>query len=157
MHTRFDDQLLHQQEETADQELARRLQQPTAVHSTGSYAPCAGLNAVNIVTTDFDSRDQCYVFDVAACADLTSLAVSLSNNTIKLYTARGSDGIAYVGELSGHTDTISEVSFAGVEAPHALYSSSADGTVRGWDSRTGQQAERSAMFCCGVYLLCLST
>ena len=137
MHTRFDEK-----EETADQELARRLQLPTAVQSSTPYTPCAGLNAVNIVKTDFDSRDQCYVFDIAASADSSSLAASLSNNTIKLYKARGSGGLSYVGELSGHTDTISQLSYAGAEAPHALYSSSADGTVSGWDCRTGQQAER---------------
>ncbi len=138
MHVRYDEQ----QEETADEELARRLQQPVATQSSRSNVPCTGLNAVNIVKTDFDNRDQCYVFDIAASADSTNLAASLSNNTIKLYTARGSGGLTYVGELTGHSDTISDISIAGPDTPHALYSSSADGTVRGWDSRSGQQVQR---------------
>ena len=141
MHVRYDEP----QEETADQELARRLQQPAADQSSGPHPPCNGLNAVSIVKTDFDARDQCYVFDIAASADSASLAVSLSNNAIKLYTAQGTGGLAYVGELIGHTDTISALAFAGTDNPHSLYSSSADGSVRAWDSRSGQQTHRYSM------------
>ena len=137
-------------EETADcgsplsteQELARRLQQPVATQSSDSYSACSGLNAVSVLRTDFDSGDQCYVFDVAASTNLGIVAAALSNNTVKLYNTRESGGFTYMGELKGHTDVISEISFAGDDNPHALYSSSEDGSVRGWDSRSGQQAER---------------
>lgn len=138
MHFRFDEET----EETAEQELARRLQQPAATQSSGSYGACTSLHAVNVLKTDFDSGDQCYVFDVAASVTTGIVAAALSNHTVKLYNARDSGGFTYLGELKGHTDVISEIAFAGEDNPHALYSSSEDGSVRGWDSRTGQQAER---------------
>lgn len=138
MHFRFDEET----EETAEQELARRLRQPAATQSSGSYGACTNLHAVNVLKTDFDSGDQCYVFDVAASMTVGIVAAALSNHTVKLYNARDSGGFTYLGELKGHTDVISEIAFAGDDNPHALYSSSEEGSVRGWDSRTGQQAER---------------
>ena len=137
MHIRYDEE----QEETAEQELARRMQQPVAAQSTGSHAPCAALNAVNIVKTDFDGRDQCYVFDLAVNADSHSVAASLSNHTIKLFTARDSQGLSYVGDLTGHTDTVTSVLFGDQSNSNALYSSSEDGTIRCWDCRSGKQAQ----------------
>ncbi|KAL3157293.1 hypothetical protein ABBQ38_001524 [Trebouxia sp. C0009 RCD-2024] len=140
MHFRFDEET----EETAEQELARRLRQPAATQSSGSYGACTNLHAVNVLKTDFDSGDQCYVFDVAASMTVGIVAAALSNHTVKLYNARDSGGFTYLGELKGHTDVISEIAFAGDDNPHALYSSSEEGSVRGWDSRTGQQAESFA-------------
>lgn len=134
MHVRFD-------EDSAEQELTRRLQSPAAAQRPIVAVTCAALTAVNVVRTDFDS-DQCYVFSVAANSDSTSVAASLSNNSIKLYSARDAAGLSFVGSLNGHSDIITSVSYAMADTPHALYSSSEDGTVRGWDARTGQQAER---------------
>lgn len=60
------------------------------------------------------------------------MAASLSTNGIKLY------GLAtgqFLGDCIGHTDTISDVSFSDADSPHMLCSSSADGTVRAWDTR----------------------
>ena len=144
MHFRFDEET----EETAEQELARRLQQPAATQSSGTYSACTSLHSVNVLKTDFDSGDQCYVFDVAASTTTGIVAAALSNHTVKLYNARDSGGFKYLGELKGHTDVISEISFARDDNPHALYSSSEDGSVRGWDSRTGQQAERYRSLAC---------
>lgn len=138
MHFRFDEQ----GDETAEQELARRLQQPVATQTSESHSICSSLNAVSVVKTDFDTHDPCYVFNVAASGDCQIVAASLSNQAIKLYNAKGSGGLAYLGELTGHTEVISEISFAGEDNPHGLYSSSEDGTVKGWDSRTGQQVQR---------------
>ena len=129
-------------EETAEQELARRLQQPAATQSSVPYSACSSLNAVNVLRTDFDTGDQCYVFHVAASMHTGTVAAALSNHTVKLYNARDSGGFTYLGELKGHADVVSEIAFAGDDEPHALYSSSEDGSIRGWDSRTGQQAQR---------------
>lgn len=136
MHIRYDEE----QEETAEQELARRMQQPVAAQNTAAHAPCAALNVVNIVKTDFDGRDQCYVFDLAASTDSSTVAASLSNHTIKLYTAR--DGLQYIGDLTGHTDTITAVKFADQSNSTGLHSSSEDGTIRSWDCRSGKQAQQ---------------
>lgn len=133
-------------EETAEQELARRLQQPAATQSSGSYSACSRLNAVNVLRTDFDTGDQCYVFHVAASTHNGTVAAALSNHAVKLYTTRDSGGFTYLGELKGHTGVVSEIAFAGDDNPHALYSSSEDGSIRGWDSRTGQQAQRFSQF-----------
>ena len=135
MHVRFD-------EDSAEQELTRRLATSAAAQRPIAAVPCAVLTAVNVVRTDFDSGDQCYVFGVAASADLTSVAASLSNNSIKLYSARDAAGLSFVGSLNGHRDIITSISYAMADTPYALYSSSEDGTVRGWDARTGQEAER---------------
>lgn len=135
MHIRYD-------EDPAQQELASRLvtEDPAQRHIVS--APCSALTAVSVVRTDFDSGDQCYVFNVATTPDSTAVAASLSNNTIKLYSARDAGGLSYVGSLNGHTDIVTSVSYALADTPHALYSSSEDGSVRGWDTRSGQQAER---------------
>ena len=134
-------------EETAEQELARRLQQPAATQNSGSYSACSKLNAVNVLRTDFDTGDQCYVFHVAASTHSGTVAAALSNHAVKLYTTRDSGGFSYLGELKGHTDLVSEIAFAGGDNPHAVYSSSEDGTIRGWDSRTGKQAQRFSPMC----------
>lgn len=133
MHLRFEEDL-------AEQELSRRLQAPPAQRPVPA-APCASLTAVNVVRTDFDSGDQCYVFSVAASPDLSSVAASLSNNTIKLYSIGKAGALSFVGGFSGHTDVVTSLSYALADTPHAVYSSSEDGTVRGWDTRSGQQAE----------------
>lgn len=135
MHIRYD-------EDPFQQDLANRLASEEAVQSRFVSAPCATLNAVSVVKTDFDTGDQCYVLHVAATADLTSVAASLSNNTIKLYSAREAGGLSFVGTFDRHTDTITSISYPLADTPHALYSSSEDGSVRGWDVRSGQQVER---------------
>ncbi|KAL0043718.1 hypothetical protein WJX82_010118 [Trebouxia sp. C0006] len=141
MHTRFDDQ----QEETADQELARRLQQPTAVHSTGSYAPCAGLNAVNIVKTDFDSRDQGWDSRTGQQAESFSAghsklwSFSLSGH----HLVAGSDGqIIFWDRRTGkqcgaftdtHAEDVTQVKFC----QSRLLSGSVDGLISVFDVANG--------------------
>lgn len=128
-------------EESAEQELARRLQQPAATQNSIPYSACSSLNAVNVLKTDFNSGDRCYVFHVTASTHAGTVAAALSNHSIKLYNSRDSGRFTYLGELNGHTDAVSEIAFAGEDNPHALYSSSEDGTIRAWDSRSGQQAQ----------------
>lgn len=116
--------------------------QPLAAPS--SSAPCARLSVLTSVRTDFGSKSDCYVFDVAqsqAGEGGVTLAASLSNNRIKLYAARDSE-LAPVGDLAGHGRPITQISFALPESPAVLHSSSRDGTVRGWDTRTKQEGER---------------
>lgn len=94
-----------------------------------------------VVRVDFnDLSDPCYVFKVVRSHDASCFGASVSNNRIKLYNLQAAQ-LTHLGDLVGHTDTITDVSFALPEAPHALHSCSRDGTVRGWDVRSGQQVE----------------
>ena len=71
------------------------------------------------------------------------VAVSLSNHVIKLYRPRES-GLEYERDLQGHSNTIGDLQYALPDAPHALHSCAADGTVLGWDTRVGKQVRRPA-------------
>ncbi|KAK2990619.1 hypothetical protein RJ640_019899 [Escallonia rubra] len=66
------------------------------------------------------------------------MAVSLSTNTVKLYSPVTGQ---FMGECSkGHSSTINEISFSGPPStPHLLHSCSSDGTIRAWDTRSFQQ------------------
>ena len=67
----------------------------------------------------------------------------MSNHVIKLYRPRES-GLEYERDLQGHSNTIGDLQFALPDAPHALHSCAADGTVLGWDTRVGKQVRRPA-------------
>ncbi|XP_038981741.1 WD repeat-containing protein GTS1 isoform X2 [Phoenix dactylifera] len=64
------------------------------------------------------------------------LPVSLSTNTIKLYSPATGQ---YFGECKGHSGTIHEISFSIPSSAHVICSCSSDGTVRAWDTRTFKQ------------------
>lgn len=51
-------------------------------------------------------------------------------------------GLQFVGDLVGHEGMLRELEFGLSDQPHQLHSCAADGTVRGWDTRSGQQVER---------------
>ncbi|KAI9222142.1 WD40-repeat-containing domain protein [Blastocladiella britannica] len=70
-----------------------------------------------------------YIFDVAATP--TTVAVSASNNQIKLYDTQ----LNLLGALNGHINTISSLHFNATDH-NLLYSSSQDGTLCCWDLRT---------------------
>ncbi|XP_024517926.1 WD repeat-containing protein GTS1 [Selaginella moellendorffii] len=76
-----------------------------------------------------------YIFDISTSGD-SMMAVSLSTNGIKLYSPVKDK---LLGELSGHTSTITDIAFPSPLAPHKLCSSSTDGTLRIWDTRTHRQ------------------
>ncbi len=46
-----------------------------------------------------------------------------------------------MGDLVGHEGMLRELKFDLPDAPHLLHSCGADGTVCGWDTRSGQQVE----------------
>lgn len=77
-----------------------------------------------------------YVFQITPKEDWTTMAVSLSNDAVKLYSPSTGQ---YLGECRGHTSTINEIAFADSSSPHLLQSCSSDGTLRAWDTRTFQQ------------------
>lgn len=73
------------------------------------------------------------VFNSIFREDWTSMAVSLSSNTVKLYSPVTGQ---YVGECGKHSDTINHILLSGNDI---LYSCSTDGTLRAWDTRSYQQ------------------
>ncbi|XP_013634044.1 PREDICTED: WD repeat-containing protein 89 homolog isoform X2 [Brassica oleracea var. oleracea] len=83
----------------------------------------------NSIPTNFGSD---YVFQIVPKVDWTAIAVSLSTNTVKLYSPVTAQ---YYGEFKGHTDTVNQIAFSS----DLLHSCSSDGTIRSWDTRSFQQ------------------
>ncbi|KAI3773141.1 hypothetical protein L6452_04344 [Arctium lappa] len=85
----------------------------------------------NSIQTNFGDD---YVFQVVPKEDWTSMAVSLSSNTVKLYSPVTGQ---YVGECcrGQHSGNINQILFSG----NILHSCSSDGTLRAWDTRSYQQ------------------
>lgn len=87
----------------------------------------------NSIQTNFGDD---YVFQITSKEDWSAMAVSLSNNLVKLYSPSTGQ---YFGDLKGHTSTINEIGFVDPLSPHLLLSSSSDSTIRAWDTRNFQQ------------------
>ncbi|KMT05980.1 hypothetical protein BVRB_7g164680 [Beta vulgaris subsp. vulgaris] len=87
----------------------------------------------NSIQTNFGDD---YVFQITSREDCSTMAVSLSNNLVKLYSPSTGQ---YFGQCQGHTSTINEIAFADSSSPHMLFSCSSDATIRAWDTRTLQQ------------------
>jgi len=77
-----------------------------------------------------------YVWFCGCSGDNSAMAVSLSTNVIKLYAPPTGQ---FLGDCLGHSTTISEIAYPDASAPYFLCSSSADGTVRAWDTRVRKQ------------------
>ncbi|KAL0896233.1 hypothetical protein Bca101_080194 [Brassica carinata] len=86
----------------------------------------------NSIPTNFGSD---YVFQIVPKVDWTAMAVSLSSNSVKLYSPLTAQ---YYGEFKGHSDTVNQIAFSS-ESPHLLHSCSSDGTIRSWDTRSFHQ------------------
>jgi WD40 repeat protein len=128
-------------------------QQRSAAQLFGQPAGCRHASKAGSVRVDYAARDQCYVFKVLASPDHSAAAASLSNNTLKVYGIEPAR-LTHTADLKGHTRTITDLQFPDPAAPYAAFTSSADGTVRGWDLRSGQQAQ--AFQAAGHELLCFS-
>jgi len=93
----------------------------------------------------------CYVLDLALKPPETSsspsprgvvtFAAALSSHKIHLYeaTSTGTQVIRFVGPLLGHTKRITAVKFDCPAEPNVLFSSSLDGTIRAWNTKTGEE------------------
>ncbi|CAN8285770.1 unnamed protein product [Cochlearia groenlandica] len=97
------------------------------------------LGLKNSIPTNFGSD---YVFQIVPKFDWSAMAVSLSTNTVKIYSPVTGQ---YYGECKGHSDTINQIAFSSESSsssssyPHLLHSCSSDGTIRSWDTRTFHQ------------------
>ncbi|XP_065861322.1 WD repeat-containing protein GTS1 isoform X2 [Euphorbia lathyris] len=87
----------------------------------------------NFIQTNFGDD---YVFQIVPKDDWTSMAVSLSTNSVKLYSPITGQ---YQGECKGHSATINQIAFSVPSTPHILHSCSSDATIRAWDTRTFRQ------------------
>jgi len=140
MHIRFNDD--DNEAEAAEAPSSSSLPQAEA-HPSGPCSPPARLAVVRSVRADFDSKSECYIYDVVQGPEApgggTTLAASLSNRHLKVYTAHNSE-LVPVGDLTGHTANINGIAFC--QGAHILHSCSTDASVCGWDTRSGQQIER---------------
>ncbi|XP_062203683.1 WD repeat-containing protein GTS1-like [Phragmites australis] len=91
------------------------------------------LGLKNSIQTNFGDD---YVFQIASCQEISTLAVSLSTNALKFYSPATGQ---YLGECKGHEGTIHEISFSTPSPPQVICSCSSDGTVRAWDTRNFKQ------------------
>ncbi|KAL9235770.1 hypothetical protein vseg_010506 [Gypsophila vaccaria] len=90
----------------------------------------------NSIQTNFGDD---YIFQLTPTEDWSAMAVSLSNNSLKLYSPETGQ---YLGECRGHNATINEIAFGDPlsnSSPSLLYSCSSDATLRAWDCRCFQQ------------------
>ena len=99
----------------------------------------SSFSLLSTISTDYDQKDQCYVLHLAHSPATGTVAAALSNKQIKLFNLNNG-GLQFTGNLSGHTGTITSAQCPLSEEPYLLQTTSADGTVREWDLRTGQAA-----------------
>ncbi|KAK3136500.1 hypothetical protein QOZ80_5BG0436770 [Eleusine coracana subsp. coracana] len=114
----------------------------------GASPPASSNSSFPISDSIFSSRRLClknsiqtnfgddYIFQIASCQEISTLAVSLSTNALKFYSPATGQ---YLGECKGHEGTINEISFSVPSSPQVVCSCSSDGTVRAWDTRNFQQ------------------
>ena len=61
---------------------------PAAVPVAAHAGLASGFECVASVRTDFDQKDQCYVFELAHSPGASLVAAALSNRRIKLFNFR---------------------------------------------------------------------
>ncbi|XP_052139259.1 WD repeat-containing protein GTS1 isoform X1 [Oryza glaberrima] len=109
-----------------------------ATSNSSSPSPNSGISSrrlglKNSIQTNFGDD---YVFQIASCQENSTLAVSLSTNALKLYSPATGQ---FLGECTGHSGTIHEISFSAPSSPQVICSCSSDGTIRAWDTRSFKQ------------------
>jgi len=105
------------------------------------------IQALNSLRVSFDFADPCYVLKLASNAHAQAaplVAAALSDRTVKLYQQAEAE-LRHLSDLRGHSGAVADVSLPSA-APLVL-TSSADGSVRCWDARSGACSERCA---CGT-------
>lgn len=113
----------------------------------GEHTMTKELSSIVSLRVDFNFSDPCYVLQLASSSSReesdasTTIAAALSNHAIKLFSC-APDDMKHVSDLCGHTNRITDLSFAEPTASRLAVSSSEDGTVRCWDTRTLQECER---------------
>jgi len=88
---------------------------------------------------DFDEdivNEHHYVFECDINSDGGTIGLSLSNNNINLYSA---ETYKQCQVLAAHSQQISHIRFSALQ-PNTLFSSSSDGTLKIWDTRSSSEA-----------------
>mmetsp|Transcript_9252 Transcript_9252/g.17334 ORF Transcript_9252/g.17334 Transcript_9252/m.17334 type:complete len:415 (-) Transcript_9252:397-1641(-) len=101
---------------------------------------CVKPYCCSTARVDYASDDPSYIFKAIYNSANQTVASSVSDNSIKLFTLRES-GLSLISNLTGHDNTITELSWTSPAEPNNIHTSSTDGTIRGWDIRTGKQTE----------------
>jgi WD40 repeat protein len=129
--------------------------QPAAAQPGPNFTSsgCKQANKCGSVRVDYDTNDQCYVFKVLCTPDHSAAVASLSNHRLKVYSLAPTQ-LTHTSDLQGHQSTITDIQFPDPTCSYAAYTSSTDGTIRGWDLRSGQQAQ--AFQAPGQEVLCFS-
>lgn len=123
--------------------------------TTPSAAPMSDTNVAYqccLSSVRVDYEEECYVLAFDYNRPSSTLAASLSNRIVKLYTFRETQA-QFTGQLAQHAGRISEVAFLLPGDPHLLHTACLDGVVRGWDLRTHTVVEqftapKSEVACC---------
>lgn len=133
-HIRFDD-------DEASKQAAGQQQAPQRTAAAASTSGIRLPNCCSSILLDNNKKNPAYVFKAYFNPANMAVAASTSNNIISLCSVDQAGSLATVGQLKGHTNTISEIGFFCPDNPNMIHSSCNDGWVRGWDIRSGQQVE----------------
>ena len=107
--------------------------------ATGNGAPALQLRPHSTAQAGSGS----YVLELAAPPGRDTLAAALSNGTCRLYAVSGA-ALDLAGECTGHKGAVTSL-VVHPDSPDLLLSGSVDGTVRGWDMRSGLQIEECVL------------
>ena len=102
------------------------------MHKYKCWVPASTAKA----STDAD----CFVADISCNSTADLLGSGLSNGLLNIYKLQPS-GLVLQNSLKEHSGVVLSVQFDPC-TPHCLYSGSTDGTVLGWDLRSGKEISR---------------
>lgn len=116
---------------------------PVLHAAASTIAPALLPHVCCSLRVDSNNSSPSYVFSVDVSPAHDACVASTSERLIKAY-AMSPAALVHVADLTGHEATISDAAFSGT---HTVHSCSRDGTVRGWDLRSRNEAERYAHAC----------